>query len=118
MPLVISGKAKKTFYLPNEECLCETLGHSDFDGQDWAVGDRIVWEDGTSALVERYQSEEFFGWSEPAPAALPEILALIWGYGDSRLPPESDVPSFDRLFYLLSQPPERKNWLARLLGGG
>ena len=52
MPALISHKAKRKCFLLNHDVLTDTLGHSDFDGEDWAIGDLIVFEDGTIAQVE------------------------------------------------------------------
>ncbi len=66
MPIVISQHSKTIRYLPSEECLSETLGHSNFDDEVWAVGDLIVFEDGEQAVIE--MQGEAHVWSEPEPA--------------------------------------------------
>src|SRR3954469_23412808 len=95
MPLVIpkSGNAQ---YVRNEEVLGEILGHSNFDGEDWAIGDLIVFEDGTGAAIEKQQ--QFHVWSEPKPVELREVLRAVRSYGDSRLTPDDKVDSFAALF--------------------
>lgn len=58
MPLVISKKAQDKFYIENEEFLAEILGHSNFDGEDWAAQDIVVFENGTFSFIE--PMEEFY----------------------------------------------------------
>jgi hypothetical protein len=115
MPLVISEKSKSTHYIDTEEILGEILGHSDFEGRDWAVGDLIVFEDGTRATLERFPREQFHTWSEPTPMEVGAAVLAVQKYGDPRLPPESDVPTFDRLFFLMSQPLPY-DWRRELIG--
>jgi hypothetical protein len=52
MPLVIN-KSGAVYNVRNEAVLGEVLGHSNFDGEDWAIGDRIIFEDGTEARFIR-----------------------------------------------------------------
>jgi hypothetical protein len=77
MPLVISRKAKQVFLIRNEEWLGEILGHSDFDGEDWTIGDEIVFEDGMTAEIVKLPGEKFHDWSEPMPGNLSVLLARI-----------------------------------------
>ncbi len=51
MPLVIASRAKRSFFVNHEESLVEILGHSDFDGYPFSVGDQIVLEDGTTSRI-------------------------------------------------------------------
>jgi len=96
MPLVISHKAKQTFYINSEESLGEILGHSDFDGEDWAVGDIIIFEDGTRSAVQKH--EQFHIWTDPKPAELGEVLALIRGHGGRRFTSDDEINSWVTLF--------------------
>src|SRR5688572_20450870 len=76
MTLVIS-KSVGVEYFRNEEMLGEVLGHSNFDGREWAVGDRILFEDGTESSIEQSEGEEFYTWHDPIPSNLDDIrLAL------------------------------------------
>jgi hypothetical protein len=110
MPLVISHKAKSVSFVTNEEVLGEILGHSNFDGEDWAVGDRIVFEDGTGAFIERHASDPFYVWSEPAPLDLREAVAEAARY-DQRVAPASEVLSWQILFERFSsRPPKESLW--------
>ena len=113
MPLVISHKAKRTFYIKNEEILGEILGHSNFDGEDWAIGDLIVFEDGTGAVIEK--QEQFHVWSYPKPIELCDVLSAIRSYGDPRLMPDENVDSFPKLFVRLSAPLPKKSWWRSIL---
>ena len=108
MPLVISNKAKRTFYVNSEETLGEILGHSNFDGEDWAVGDAIIFEDGTRSAIQKH--EQFHIWSDPKPAKLDEVLSLIRGCGDPRVTPDNEIDSWARLFQKLSVPRPKTSW--------
>ncbi len=108
MPLVVSHKARRTFYIKNEEILGEILGYSGFDGQDWAVGDLIVFEDGTAASI--VQHEDFHVWSDPKPIKIGDALVAIRGYDDPRVTPDANVDSFSKLFDRLSVPLPNKSW--------
>ena len=112
MPIVVSHRAKRTFYVKSEEILGEVLGYSNFDGEDWAVGDVIVLEDGTSATIEK--EEQFHVWAEPRPIQLNDALAMIQRYGDSRLPPGDEIDSFSMIFEKLSVPLPKKSWWRRI----
>ena len=115
MPALISHKAKKVFFLRNHDVLADTLGHSDFDGEDWVIGDLIVFEDGTIARVEAF-AEGGHGYSEPSPGDLRQVVAQMKSYGDPRLAAAGDVASWQQLFEVLRQPlPRQKGWLQRLL---
>jgi hypothetical protein len=108
MPLVISRKAKRTFYVESEEMLGEILGHDNFDREDWAVGDSIVFEDGTGATLVKHQ--KFHVWSEPKPIELRDVVASIRSLGDVRLPAEGTIESYSKLFEILSVPLPTKAW--------
>lgn len=108
MPLVISHRAKRTFHVKNEEVLAEMLGHSDFDGEDWAVGDLVVFEGGTGAAIEK--QEQFHVWSDPKPLAVRDVLSAIRRYGDPRLRADDAIDSFETLFARFSAPLPAKSW--------
>ena len=115
MPALISHKAKKVFFLRNHDVLADILGHSNFDGEDWAVGDLVVFENGTVAYVEAFP-EGGHGYSEPANGELRSIVEEIRSYGDSRLEVASEVQTWEQLFQRLSQPlPIEMNWWHRML---
>jgi hypothetical protein len=76
MPLVIPRSAPPQ-YVHSEEILAETLGHSDFDREPWAIGDRVIFEDGTEARIMLEPGEEFHVWSDQVPADLAEIRTLL-----------------------------------------
>jgi len=42
-----------------EEVLAEILGHGNFDGEDWAIGDRIIFSDGTESRIEHEPGGQF-----------------------------------------------------------
>lgn len=109
MPLVISQHAKQTSYVASEEDLSQILGHSNFDGENWAVGDLIVFEDGTGAPIA--QEENFHVWPDPVPIELSDVLAKIRSYGDPRLPSDAQVDSFEKLFArFTAAPPKKSGW--------
>ena len=53
MPIVISQNTGSVQYIEHEETLTEILEHTDFDGEDWSVGDRVVFENGTESRIVR-----------------------------------------------------------------
>lgn len=72
MPLVIS-KSGAVQHVPSEESLAEILGHSNFDGEDWAIGDRIIFEDGTQSRIKQEPGEQFHVWDDPTAADFEEV---------------------------------------------
>ena len=76
MPLVIS-KAGDVQYVKYEETLAEILGHSNFDGEDWAIGDRIIFENGTESRIKQEPGEQFYVWENPTPAAFEEVKRAV-----------------------------------------
>jgi hypothetical protein len=113
MPLVISKKAKCVAFVESEEILGEILGHSNFNGEDWAVGDRIVFEDGSGAFIEQHPGDRFHVWSEPAPLNLRDIVIEASRY-DQRIAQAEEIPSWRALFEKLSMRPQRQSFWARL----
>ena len=77
MPLVIPRKTGLVRYVESEEALGELLGHSDFDGEDWAVGDRILFEDGMEALIVLHPEGTFHVWSDPSPADFDDVKRAV-----------------------------------------
>lgn len=76
MPLVIP-KSGAVQYVRSEEVLGEILGHSNFDGEDWAIGDRIIFEDGTEARIKQEPGEQFHVCDDPTPADFVEVKRLV-----------------------------------------
>ena len=72
MPLVIP-KSGPVQYVRSEEVLAEILGHSDFDGEDWSVGDRLIFEDGTESKIKQKPGELFHVWDDSIPADFEEV---------------------------------------------
>jgi len=99
MPLVISKKAKQVFLVRSEEWLGEILGHSNFDGEDWAVGDQIVFEDGMTSEIVRSRDQKFHVWSEPVPGKLSDVLAAIKSFPAAKGPPKAAVQDWRQLFH-------------------
>jgi hypothetical protein len=89
MPLVLSEKSGSVQYVAYKETLVEILEHTNFDGEDWAVGDRVIWEDGTEARIVRQSGSLSYTWDEPRPANLNEVKGAV------DLP---EVHSWDELF--------------------
>jgi hypothetical protein len=82
MPLVIT-KSGAVHWVPSEEVLAELLGHSDFDGEEWAVGDRLIFEDGTESRIREEPGHRFHSWEEPTAADLEEVKRAA-GVADAR----------------------------------
>lgn len=76
MPLVIS-KPGGVNDVRSEEVLGERLGHSNFDGENWAVGDRIIFEDGTESTIEEEPDEVFHAWRAPTLADFDEVKRVV-----------------------------------------
>jgi hypothetical protein len=72
MPLVVS-KAKLVHYVKNEQTLAEFLGHDNFDGMPWAIGDRLIFEDGTESRIRQEPGELFHTWDDPTPADFADV---------------------------------------------
>jgi hypothetical protein len=87
------------------------LGHSDFDGFVWAVGDLVVFEDGTTASVVQVPGEPWHQWSDPVPTALEEVLRQASAY-DERL--HGGIESWDSLFGMFASEvipaPRKRSW--------
>ncbi|HWA88180.1 MAG TPA: hypothetical protein VG710_18270 [Opitutus sp.] len=98
MPLVISKSAGRVFAVRNEEWLGEILGHSDFDGAKWAVGDAIVFEEGSIAEIQKLPGQRFYTWSEPRPVTVLEVANQIMSI--SRKAPRLDgvISDWTQLF--------------------
>ena len=103
MPLVISHNAKCKYYIRSEEVLAEILGHSDFDGEYWAIGDLIVFEDGTEAQIEQAEGEKGHVWSKPVPSNLRKIVDQLNQYHPVNPLKHSAVNSWDALFTKLAK---------------
>lgn len=76
MPLVIP-KSGGVQYVRGEEVLGEILGHSNFDGEDWTIGDRLIFENGTEAWIKQERGEEFHAWDDPTPADFEEVKQTV-----------------------------------------
>jgi len=114
MPLVISQKSKRTHYVRSEEVLGEILGHSDFDGEDWAIRDVIVFEDRTVAEIEKHPDGPFQVWSAPKPGVLEVVLSQIRACADDPLPKGAQITSWETLFDRLSAPPPKTSWWRKM----
>ncbi len=98
MPLVISKKAKKVFVIRNEEWLGEILGHSNFDGENWAIGDEIVFEDGMTAEIIQSEDKHFYVWSDPKESQLSEVLDLLGRVARIDDSTKSEIRTWQELF--------------------
>jgi hypothetical protein len=108
MPLVFSEHHRRTHYVPDEEALAEILGHSNFDGREWAIGDLIVFEDGTEAAIEQARGEHFHTWAAPRPAELAQVVARVRAYHPV-VPSTTDrIESWENLFNLFKAGHERR----------
>lgn len=76
MPLVIP-KSGAVQYVRNEEVLRDILGHSNFDGENWAIGDRLIFEDGTESRIKQEPRDRFHVWDVPTPADFEEVKRAV-----------------------------------------
>lgn len=113
MPAIIARRARQVFFIKNEECLGEILGHGDFDGYPFSVGDRIVFEDGTTARIEPEPKHRFHIWSEGVPTTVREILDACRAVGADLPPGASDDWSLDRFLDALARLPKPRRPLFR-----
>jgi hypothetical protein len=72
MPLVIP-KSGAIQYVQHEDVLAEILGHSNFDGENWAIGDRLIFEDGTEARIKLVPGDQGHTWDDPILAHFDEV---------------------------------------------
>jgi hypothetical protein len=114
VPLVVSRKSRSVTFVENDDFLGEILGHSNFDGYDWAIGDLLVFEDGTGALIEKNSRDDFHVWSDQRLLRLPDVVGEVRSFGDSRLSTVDDISSWPLLFEKLSAPLPRTSIWRRL----
>lgn len=77
MPLVVSLNAREVVYFAHEDSIGNILGHSNFDGFDWAVGDLILFETGEVASIIEMPEILAFNWTDPVPLSIEDGLILI-----------------------------------------
>jgi hypothetical protein len=63
----------------SEEALAEALGESDFGGRPWAVGDRLIFEDGTESIIVLVPDGAFHAWGNPMKRANLEEVRQTMG---------------------------------------
>lgn len=98
MPLVISQETHRKSIVQSEEVLAEILGHRDFDGEDWACGDLILFEDGTEAHIVSDATGQFHVWSEPQSSDLCRAIAAINRGNPGQPLTANDFPDWHALF--------------------
>jgi hypothetical protein len=77
MPLVIT-KSGDVHYVKYRETLVEILEHSNFDGEEWAIGDRLIFEDGTESHITQEPGELSYCWKKPTTIAdFDEVRGLV-----------------------------------------
>src|SRR5947209_6207757 len=76
MPIVIT-KSGGVQYVRSSEVLAEILGHTNFDDENWTIGDRIIFEDGTQSRIKQEPREQVFNWDDPTPADLEEVKVAL-----------------------------------------
>ena len=64
MPLIVL-KNGHVQYVNDREVLSEILGHSNFDGEDWRIGDRLIFEDGTESEIMQEPGDPAYCWKRP-----------------------------------------------------
>jgi hypothetical protein len=74
MPVVIAQKVGQCFFVDGEEGLAVILGHSDFDGYPFRVGDLVVFEDETVARIENEPGRRFHTWSTAVSRTIREVI--------------------------------------------
>ena len=78
MPLVISRKKGKVHYVRSEEALAEILLEGSLSDHDWAIGDRLVFEDGTESVILRSPDGTGHIWGNPVrPADLADVRQAV-----------------------------------------
>jgi hypothetical protein len=97
VPLVITRKSRSVHYVRSEETLAEILSHSDFDGRRWAVGDRLIFEDGTESIIVFIPDGSFHAWGNPVKRAdLDEVRRAVG---------RPDAESWEQLFAAFKSDP-------------
>ena len=102
MPLVLT-QSGNVFPVRNEDVLAEILGHSDFDGEPWAIGDRLFFEDGTESTIKLEPDDHFHVWDDPTPADFDEARQALG---------VPEVTDWDALFAHFDGPPPPSGCLA------
>lgn len=78
MPLVISRRNRSVDYLASDDVLAESLAEPDFGGKSWAVGDRLIFEDGTESVIVLVPDGNLHVWGNPMkPASLEEVRQTV-----------------------------------------
>ena len=77
MPIVLSSKGKNAQYVNSDDDLALILGHSNFDGEDWSIGDAIVFEDSTTATIICDVSKSFYVWTDQESVTVDEVIQKI-----------------------------------------
>lgn len=77
MPLVISKTSGSVHYIKYHETLMETLEHSNFDGEEWAVGDHVIFEDGNEAHIVHNSNASSYALTEPKSADLSAVKQTV-----------------------------------------
>jgi len=62
---MISLKNRSVHYVRSDDALAEAFGESDFGGKPWAVGDRLIFEDGTESIIVLVPDGTFYTWGNP-----------------------------------------------------
>jgi hypothetical protein len=74
VPLVISRKKAFVHFVRSEEALAEILLEGSLSDHDWAIGDRLVFEDGTESVILRNPDGTGHIWGNPVkPANLADV---------------------------------------------
>lgn len=77
MPLIVL-KNGQVHYVQDREVLSEILGHTNFDGEDWSIGDRLIFEDGTESQIMQEPGDPGYCWKRPETLAdFEEVRRLV-----------------------------------------
>ena len=85
MFIVVSESAESVTFIAKEELLRHILGHSNFDDENWDVGDLVILKDGQTASLVVHEDADpdalFYDYEIHAtPREFPEILQSIDRY--------------------------------------
>lgn len=102
MPIVVSHNSKSVEYFASEQALFELLGHSNFDGADWAVGDLVIFEDGSESTIrlspDCSDDERFYDCDDGVAGDFDKVLAVINKYRKDKEFAGAEIRNWPSLF--------------------
>lgn len=85
--------------------MAEILGHTNFDGEDWAIGDTLIFEDGTTATIRLEDNDEFHVWTDNVPLDLSDAINQIIEYRTTASEALSETDNWESLFEYFQEHP-------------